>query len=397
MKKDFTENDTKTLLASRNALFLLFALPGVAFATWISRTAAARDILAVSNAEMGWILFGLSVGSIIGLLSASHFIDGKGARDVIIGSMFFMIVGLFCLGITIYFASSMGAFGSLLVFGVGYGLAEVALNVEGSSIEQKLGITLLPKFHGFFSVGTLVGALSGSAAISLHIPILYQFLAISVVFVLLVCMLYRFLPHGTGKKEKSRNKKRAKHNPLRMEKKVLLLGLFVLGMAFAEGSANDWLPIVMVDGHQQSVVTGSIMYTIFVLAMTLVRMCSSYFLDRFGRVAVVRATIMMAIIGMTIVIFGSNSYFLAFGVVLWGIGAALGFPIGLSAAGDGGENATSNVATVSIIGFTAFLVGPPFLGILGEAFGIRNALLAVLLFVILSGIVSSVTRENSSS
>lgn len=397
MKKDFTENDTKTLLASRNALFLLFALPGVAFATWISRTAAARDILAVSNAEMGWILFGLSVGSIIGLLSASHFIDGKGARDVIIGSMFFMIVGLFCLGITIYFASSMGAFGSLLVFGVGYGLAEVALNVEGSSIEQKLGITLLPKFHGFFSVGTLVGALSGSAAISLHIPIWYQFLAISVVFVLLVCMLYCFLPHGTGKKEKSRNKKRAKHNPLRMEKKVLLLGLFVLGMAFAEGSANDWLPIVMVDGHQQSVVTGSIMYTIFVLAMTLVRMCSSYFLDRFGRVAVVRATIMMAIIGMTIVIFGSNSYFLAFGVVLWGIGAALGFPIGLSAAGDGGENATSNVATVSIIGFTAFLVGPPFLGILGEAFGIRNALLAVLLFVILSGIVSSVTRENSSS
>lgn len=397
MKKDFTENDTKTLLASRNALFLLFALPGVAFATWISRTAAARDILAVSNAEMGWILFGLSVGSIIGLLSASHFIDGKGARDVIIGSMFFMIVGLFCLGITIYFASSMGAFGSLLVFGVGYGLAEVALNVEGSSIEQKLGTTLLPKFHGFFSVGTLVGALSGSAAISLHIPIWYQFLAISVVFVLLVCMLYRFLPHGTGKKEKSRNKKRAKHNPLRMEKKVLLLGLFVLGMAFAEGSANDWLPIVMVDGHQQSVVTGSIMYTIFVLAMTLVRMCSSYFLNRFGRVAVIRATIMMAIIGMTIVIFGSNSYFLAFGVVLWGIGAALGFPIGLSAAGDGGENATSNVATVSIIGFTAFLVGPPFLGILGEAFGIRNALLAVLLFVILSGIVSSVTRENSSS
>ena len=80
-------------------------------------------------------------------------------------------------------------------------------------------------------------------------------------FVLLVCMLYRFLPHGTGKKEKSRNKS---------ERNILLYGWkkgaftwsFVLGMAFAEGSANDWLPIVMVDGHEQSVVTGSIMYTI---------------------------------------------------------------------------------------------------------------------------------------
>ncbi|CAM4168247.1 hypothetical protein BAQ48_16705 [Bacillus luti] len=397
MKKYCTDNHTKTLLASRNALFLLFALPGVAFATWISRTAAVRDILAVSNAEMGWILFGLSVGSIIGLLSASRFIDCRGARDVMIGSMFFMIIGLLCLGITIYFASSVGAFSSLLVFGVGYGLAEVALNVEGSSIEQKLGTTLLPKFHGFFSVGTLVGALSGSVAALLHIPIMYQFFAVSIVSLLLVCMLYRFLPHGTGKKEKSRNKKGTKRTSLRMEKKVLLIGLFVLGMAFAEGSANDWLPIIMVDGHEQSVVTGSIMYTIFVSAMTLVRMCSSYFLDRFGRVAVVRATIMMAIIGISTVIFGSNSYFLSVGVVLWGIGAALGFPIGLSAAGDDSENATSNVATVSIIGFTAFLAGPPFLGILGEAFGIRNALLAVLLFVLLSGIISSVTRENTSS
>ncbi|WP_002146574.1 MFS transporter [Bacillus cereus] len=397
MKKNSVDNHTKTLLTSRNALFLLFALPGVAFATWISRTATARDILGVSNAEMGWILFGLSVGSIIGLLSASHFIDCKGARDVIIGSMFFIIVGLLCLGINIYFVSSIGAFGSLLVFGVGYGLAEVSLNVEGSSIEQKLGMTLLPKFHGFFSVGTLVGALSGTVAASLHIPILYQFLAISVVFLLLVCMVYRFLPHGTGKKEKGRNKKRAKHTSLRMEKRILLIGIFVLGMAFAEGSANDWLPIVMVDGHQQSVVTGSSMYTVFVLAMTLARMCSSYFLDRFGRVAVIRTTIIMAIIGISIIIFGSNSYFLAFGVVLWGIGAALGFPIGLSAAGDDRENATSNVAAVSIIGYTAFLVGPPFLGILGEAFGIRNALLAVLLFVLLSGIVSSVTRENKSS
>ncbi|MGH0680429.1 MFS transporter [Bacillus luti] len=397
MKKYCTDNHTKTLLASRNALFLLFALPGVAFATWISRTAAVRDILAVSNAEMGWILFGLSVGSIIGLLSASRFIDCRGARDVMIGSMFFMIIGLLCLGITIYFVSSVGAFSSLLVFGVGYGLAEVALNVEGSSIEQKLGTTLLPKFHGFFSVGTLVGALSGSVAASLHIPIMYQFFAVSTVSLLLVCMLYRFLPHGTGKKEKSRNKKGTKRTSLRMEKKVLLIGLFVLGMAFAEGSANDWLPIIMVDGHEQSVVTGSIMYTIFVSAMTLTRMCSSYFLDRFGRVAVVRATIMMAIIGISIVTFGSNSYVLSVGVVLWGIGAALGFPIGLSAAGDDSENATSNVATVSIIGFTAFLAGPPFLGILGEAFGIRNALLAVLLFVLLSGIISSVTRENTSS
>ena len=131
-------------------------------------------------------------------------------------------------------------------------------------------------------------------------------------------MLYRFLPHGIGKKEISPNKSERSIRPY-VWKKGAFNWSFVLGMAFVEGSANDWLPIIMVDGHGQSVVTGSIMYTIFVSAMTLARMCSSYFLDRFGRVAVVRATIMMAIIGISIVIFGSNSYFLAFGVVLWGL------------------------------------------------------------------------------
>lgn len=396
MKEYCEENHTKALLASRNALFLLFALPGVAFATWVSRTVSTRDILAVSNAEMGWILFGLSVGSVIGLLSASHFIDRKGARDVIVGSMFFMIVGLFCLGMNFYVISNIGAFCSLVVFGVGYGLAEVALNVEGSAIERELGVTLLPKFHGFFSVGTLVGALSGSVAALLHIPILYQFLVVSVLSILFVCVLYRFLPSGTGKKEKRKEKKRVQHTSLRMEKKIFLIGVFVLGMAFAEGSANDWLPIVMVDGHEQSAVTGSIMYTVFVLAMTFARMISGYFLDRFGRVTVVHTTIVMAIIGISIVIFGNQPFLLYVGVILWGMGASLGFPIGLSAAGDDSENATSNVAIVSLIGYTAFLVGPPFLGILGQFFGIRNALLAVLLFVLLSGVVSFATRENKS-
>ncbi|EEL50030.1 Sugar transporter [Bacillus cereus Rock3-44] len=128
-------------------------------------------------------------------------------------------------------------------------------------------------------------------------------------------------------------------------------------MAFAEGSANDWLPIVMVDGHEQSAVTGSIMYTVFVLAMTFARMISGYFLDRFGRVTVVHTTIVMAIIGISIVIFGNQPFLLSVGVILWGMGASLGFPIGLSAAGDDSENATSNVAIVSLIGYTAFLVG----------------------------------------
>ena len=71
---------------------------------------------------------------------------------------------------------------------------------------------------------------------------------------------------------------------------------------------------------------------------------------------------------------------LILGTVLWGVGCSLGFPVGMSAAADVTDRAArgSRVSAVAIIGYCAFLAGPPLLGFLGEHFGILNALLVLL-------------------
>lgn len=77
-----------------------------------------------------------------------------------------------------------------------------------------------------------------------------------------------------------------------------------------------------------------------------------------------------------------------FSVLLWGIGASLGFPLALSAAGESGSDETARVSLVATIGYVAFLVGPPGLGFLGEHIGLRAAMLVVLAFVALAAVLA---------
>src|SRR5699024_10140894 len=78
-------------------------------------------------------------------------------------------------------------------------------------------------------------------------------------------------------------------------------------------------------------------------------------------------------------------------VVLWGLGASLGFPLALSAAGDSGPNPAARVALASVIGYLAFLVGPPTLGFLGEEIGLRGALVVPLAVALLAALLSPAT------
>jgi MFS family permease len=116
-------------------------------------------------------------------------------------------------------------------------------------------------------------------------------------------------------------------------------------------------------------------------------------LDRFGRVPVLRACALIGIAGLLLFIFGPVEWLVLVGTVLWGFGASLGFPVGMSAAADDVKNAAARVSAVAMIGYFAFLVGPPVLGLLGEVFGILNALLVVLVLMVLAGLAAPAARK----
>ncbi|NUU61715.1 MFS transporter [Paenibacillus agri] len=376
----------------RNFLFLLFALPGVIFASWVSRTPDVRDLLQVSTAGMGILIFALATGSLAALLLAGSIIARKGARFVIFISSFMIVTGFLTIGIGTATTTVAVVTGGLLLFGFGFGAAEVALNVEGAAVEKEMNRTLLPAFHGFFSVGTLVGAILGVGALAIHLPILLHFSILALLMAVIVIYAVRYLPEGTGREQKeTADQKRfnlKQQFAVWKEKRTLFIGIMVLGMAFAEGSANDWLPLIMVDGYSVSALEGSFIYGLFVTAMTIGRFAGGSLLDRYGRVRVLSACAISAILGLVFVIWGQHYLVASAGVLLWGFGVSLGFPVGLSAAGDEPRGAAARVSAVATMGYLASLVGPPVLGFLGEHFGLLRAMIVVLIGIVVSGFLT---------
>ena len=388
------------LTAWRNAVFAVFAMSGLAIATWLSRNPAIRDLLHASTSQVGWLLFGLACGSIVGLTLSSHVLAAIGSRATILSCLLAVAAGLVVAGVG---ASALGStalvVGGLVLFGAGNGMLDVSMNVEGAANERALGRTIMPLFHAAFSLGTMAGALLGGVAEKLHVPVVAHVSAVAAVIVLgSLVVVPRLLADTVPAPRTAEAESHAAGGwrsrlAIWKDRRTLLIGLIVLGMAFTEGSANDWLALAMVDGHGVSNATGAFVFGIFVTSMTAGRILGVLVLDRFGRVPVLRGTAVLAAVGLTLVIFAPQPWLAAVGVVLWGLGASLGFPVGMSAAADDPVTAAARVSAVATIGYFAFLVGPPLIGFIGGQVGLLRAFLLVLVLVALAGVTSSAARE----
>ncbi|MEV4582226.1 MFS transporter [Nonomuraea jabiensis] len=365
----------------RQALFLLFFLPGIAMSSWVTRTPDIRDRLEASTGQMGWILFGLSLGSMIGILCSGRLTSRYGTRPVIGAGTAMVVASLAVISAGTLLASVPLVMAGLCGFGAGMGAGDVAVNVDAADVERVTGKTTLPTLHGCFSLGTVVGAGAGIAATAARLPAHWHLAAVTLIAAALFLYAMRAVPAGVGIGAPGQAESGATGSKVWKDGRLLLIGAIVLAMALAEGAANDWLPLLMVDGHGVDAASGSLVYAGFAAAMTIGRFGGSFFLDRFGRTTVIRASAVSGALGLILVIFSDNAVLAGAAVLFWGLGASLGFPVALSAAGESGPNETARVSLVATIGYVAFLVGPPGLGFLGDHWGLRTAMLAVLAFV----------------
>jgi predicted MFS family arabinose efflux permease len=379
----------------RNAVFTIFALTGFVFATWASRIPNVRDLLQASTQEMGFLILGLSAGSIVGVVLASHVIARLGATRTILIAYSTVSVAMILLGFVLAFVPSFAPiFFTLAVIGAS-STVDVAMNLSGAANERAIGRTLMPLFHASFSAGTVAGAGLGALTLLLRVPIGVHFVGVGVIALLSTVVLVRFLqpaeePAGHADAPTGGFRSRI---AVWTDRRVLLIGVVVLGGAFAEGSANDWLSLALVDGHGFDNAGGAAVLGVFLAAMTAGRVGGTFALDRFGRVPVLRAAAGLAVAGLLIVITVPLDAAVVVGVVLWGVGASLGFPVGMSAAADDPRTATATVGAVATIGYTAFLVGPPLIGLIGQHTGILRALLVVLALIAAAGFAAGAARS----
>ncbi|RKN40562.1 MFS transporter [Micromonospora endolithica] len=373
--------------AARNGVAVVFALNGLAVATWFGRVPAVRDALDLSAGRLGLLLLAMSAGAILAMPTSGLVAQRLGnARTVVLGTVA-VALGLAVVGTSANVLSSVaGVAAGLFAVGYGSGTCDVAMNIEGAAVERRLGRTVMPRFHAAWSLGSVAGAALGAGAARLGVPVAAHLTVLAVVVLAgTVAGARAFLPFtavsgATG--DSSPSARRRDLLAAWREPRTLLVGLFVLVMAFAEGSANDWLAVAFVDGYGVSEAVGAAVFGVFVVGMTLGRTAGTLALDRWGRVPVLLVTVLLAAAGAGLAVFAGSGPVAIVGVALWGLGTSLGFPVGMSAAADEEDRAPARVSVVAVIGYTAFLAGPPLLGLLGDRVGTLRALLVVPLLLI---------------
>lgn len=389
---------TKTSPASpatwRNAVFVVFFINGLGFTTWLARVPAIRDGLDLATSEVAALLFTGALGAVTGLIFSSHIIAWIGQRSTILLFGLLGLAGLLGIGWgSEVFSSYAITLVAIVAAGAGNGIADVAMNVEGATIERVSKKSVMPWFHAFWSLGTVSGAALAAGASYLGIGLAFHASIIAGVFSLVLIGVSRVLSDDRGSPEEGAAPTTLSDR-LRVwkEPRTLAIGLIALGMAFSEGSANDWLALAMVDGREVSNATGAVWFGFFTAGMLAGRISGVWILDRLGRVLVLQGSAVLAVVGLALVILVPTPVVSGIGALLWGVGSSLGFPVGMSAAADNPHGSAARVSAVATVAYGAFLIGPPLIGGIGAEIGLLGALWIVVVLIVMSLLASPAAR-----
>jgi len=367
---------------------VVFTINGLGFSTWLARVPAIRDGLDISTAEVAALLFTGALGAVSGLVFSSHIIAWIGQRNTILFFGLLGLVGLAGIGIGSSWVSSYAlTVIAIICAGAGNGIADVAMNVEGAAVEKAVSRNIMPWFHAFWSLGTVTGAGLSALMSFLGVGIAPHTIAMALVMAPVLWIVSRVITDDRGSvSEEGVSQRSTLADRLRVwkEPRTLAIGIIALGMAFAEGSANDWLALAIVDGRDQTNAVGALWFGFFTLGMMTGRIGGVYLLDKFGRVPVLQWSAAMAIAGLALVILVEQPVLSGLGALMWGLGSSLGFPVGMSAAADNPEGSAARVSAVATVAYGAFLIGPPLIGGLGESIGILAALWVVVGVIVLA-------------
>ena len=372
--------ETKSFRSQAIILFAYFLVFGVGGASWLVRLPEVRSYINVSTSILGWVLFAGSVGALTSLLLSGRFVARFGARAAVVVGFTTLGIGQVIQALSLIGEAPLGVALGGLVAGLGYGIGDVGINVEGAELEKARGKSLLPQLHGAYSLGALAGAGIGTIAIITQFSLVIQMIVIAIITTSIAWFTYKKLPADTGKSLVTTAGVKVKRERVVLSRRILFLGLGIMGLSLAEGGSNDWLALSVVDDYKLDTTTAGITFAIMTLAMVITRFSGGKLVDRFGRVFALRLLGIAGVAGILIVILSPTIYLAWLGAALWGAGVALGFPLFISAAADG-ENSSQRVATVTTFGYIAFLVGPPLLGFLGQAWGLLNMFYLLAFFV----------------
>jgi MFS family permease len=381
------------------SILLFFSVFAISSMSIMVRLPEVREMLGVSVSTLGVLLFMGAVGSITSLSLVGRFIARFGTKPSIIGGMIGFFISGFVLMISAYLHSPELFAVAAFFYGFCAGAADVGINVDGAEIEQRLGRSALPRMHAGYSIGAFLGAGAGTLAIALSVDLFWQVLILATLSLIVPVIFSRLLPAKNGIDPHHHKDAPADSRPGKVfiSAGIIALCIGIFGITIAEGAANDWLAIGLVDDYKVSNQLAGLAFAVFNLSMTVVRFFGGNLVDRFGRSRVLQVLAGFGIIGLLLIILSHNIVLAIIGAALWGAGVALGFPLFISAAAEAPGGART-VAFVTTSGYFAFLVGPPLLGFVAESWNsMLNMYWLLAIGLIASFFAARATKGNAHS
>lgn len=357
-----------------------FASLGLAMGVWGAQVPAVKQHYGLDEGELSIALLAAAAGAVLCLLSAAALVARFGARHCVraAGTLMCMVLAL-----VLQFESYGVLLALMLLLGAGSALFDVAINAEGSALEQRARRKLMSGLHAMFSLGGMAGALLVAGLFRLALPAPLQLGAVALLLAPFVLWSARSLTDERADSE-------AQPAPLAWPRGILLwMGLLTtLGMV-AEGAMYDWSALYVHQELHTNAALGALGFAAFSAAMAVGRLFGDRVRERFAPVALLRRSGALAALGMALALAIGTPWAALAGFVLVGLGLANVVPVVFAAAGQvPGVAPAQGVAAVSAVGYLGFMIGPAMIGALARATTLSAALWAVALFAVLMALAA---------
>jgi hypothetical protein len=355
---------------ARAAVVAFFVLAGLAFSAWAVRIPDIKAELGLDDATLGLALLGTAAGSVIAMTASGWTIARFGSRRVTVATAVLVCATLV---LPAQASSAPLLFAALFVFGAAYGALDVAMNAQAAAVEARWGRPIMSSFHGTFSTGTLLGSFVAGLVAGRGVPPVPHLLATGLALAVVAVVAARSLLTVAAEGDEDGPTFALPIGPLAG------VGALAFGVLLAEGAVADWGAVYLRDLLGATAAVGAGGYTAFSLTMAAGRFAGDGLVARLGPVSVIRGGGVLVALGMGVALLFGTVPAALIGFACVGAGLAAAFPVLLSAAGrTPGVPTGTAIAAVATAGYTGFLVGPPVIGLVSEAFGSLRAGLAVV-------------------
>ncbi len=353
---------------------IFFFIQGVIFATWASRIIDIKSTLELSDAVLGGVIFAIPVGQ-LSLISLFAWAVNRfsSLRSLCFTSIALplSLVGVGITGSGLMGSGIMPLIVALFFFGAFTNFNNLCINTQAINVERLYSKSVMPTFHGMWSLGAFSGALLSFALTSVGASIVSHFSIVAILCCLFALYFSRSLISEDIKGESCSTGKGGGIFKS-INSSIILLGVISFAAMMCEGTMFDWSNIYFQDivGAPSSLVP--LGYIVCMCTMTIGRFLAGIFISRYGSIAVVRTSGILIAVGLTLAVAFPNIISTTIGFMIVGFGISSNVPVCYSLAGRLSNVAPSiAIAAVSTIGCFGFLIGPPIIGVITQAIGLR--------------------------